>query len=102
MKAKVIDKKCGASESACKVIKICPVNAISYAEVSEAITDRDVNCVSAPNASGCGCSCGCGDNSGGSNDCGGSPYGRIVIDLDKCTGCGICADECCGTAIVME
>ena len=28
-------------------------------------------------------------------------YGRIIIDYDKCTECGLCAEECCGTAIDM-
>ena len=93
MKAIVVDKKCGASEKACKVLKICPMEAISYIEVEEAILDREVNCNS---SSDCGCGC---DDGGG--DCGGSPYGRIIIDYDKCTGCGICVDECCGAAIIM-
>ena len=100
MKAKIIDKKCGASESACKVIKICPFGAISYIEVEEAITDRDVNCISPKigNTTECRCDCDCGDIS---NPCGGNPYSRIIIDNEKCTGCGICVDECCGSAIEM-
>jgi formate hydrogenlyase subunit 6/NADH:ubiquinone oxidoreductase subunit I len=99
MKPVVIDKKCGASESICKALKACPVEAISYIEVDEPILDREVNCNTSPSASGgCGCSCDCGE---GSNDCGGSPYGRIVIDYDKCTVCCICIDECCGNAIEM-
>ena len=99
MKPKINDKKCGASESACKILKVCPVEAISYIEVGEPLTDRDVNCNSATDdSSKCGCSCDCGDNS---NSCGGSLYGRIIIDYDKCTGCGLCAEECCGTAIEM-
>ena len=97
MKAKVIDKKCGASETSCSVIKICPVGAISYTEVKEAITDREVNCKSKKDT-GCGCDCDCKDDS---NPCGGSPYSRIIIDQDKCTGCEICVDECCGSAIEM-
>jgi Pyruvate/2-oxoacid:ferredoxin oxidoreductase delta subunit len=28
--------------------------------------------------------------------------GRIEIDHAKCTGCGTCAKECCGMAIIME
>jgi len=28
--------------------------------------------------------------------------GRIVIDLEKCNGCGICAAECCGSAIELR
>ena len=93
MKPKIDDKKCGASESACKVIKLCPTQAISYIEVDEPITDRNVNC----NSNG-GCDCDCGDSV---SDCGGSPYGRIVIDYDKCIECTACAEECCGNAIDM-
>ena len=95
MKPRIDDKRCGASESACKVIKVCPTDAISYIEVGEPIADRNVICNT---GSGCGCNCDCGSGSG---DCGGSPYGRIVIDYDKCIECGVCADECCGTAIEM-
>ena len=95
MKPVINDKKCGASENVCKVIKICPVEAISYTEADESITDRNVEC---NDVSGCGCSCDCGSNTDG---CGGSPYGRIIIDYDKCTECGLCADECCGSAIDM-
>ena len=99
MKPKVQDKKCGASESACKVLTICPAEAIRYIEVDEPIADRNVICNSAGNGlSGCACQCNCGDRS---NNCGGSPYGRIVIDYDKCTECGLCAEECCGAAIEM-
>jgi len=92
MKPIVNDKKCGASESACKAIKICPVGAIGYAEADEPIADRNVNC-------DCACGCACGDNT---KDCGGSPYGRIIIDYDKCTECGLCIKECCGAAIETE
>jgi len=95
MKPKVNDKKCGASESACKIIKVCPVEAVSYIEIAEPITDRNVECST---SSGCSCGCDCDESS---NDCGGSPYGRIIIDYDKCTGCGVCAEECCGNAIEM-
>ena len=99
MKPRVNDQNCGASENACKVIKICPVEAISYIETDATITDRTVNCNALPNNEAkCGCDCGCGGNT---NDCGGSPYGRIIIDYDKCTGCGLCAEECCGAAIEM-
>lgn len=101
MKARVIDKKCGASETSCLVLKICPVDAIFYKEVEEAIMDREVNCIMPPKADkngGCGCDCDCGDNS---NPCGGSPYSRIFIDEEKCIGCEICVKECCGSAIEM-
>jgi ferredoxin len=95
MKAKVNDKKCGAVENTCTVLKICPVDAISYEEVNEAIEEKEVDCKT---SSGCGCECDCADDS---NSCEPNPYGRIIIDYDKCTGCGICADICCGTAIEM-
>ena len=44
MKPKVNDQRCGASESACKALKVCPVGAISYIEAGEMITDRNVEC----------------------------------------------------------
>ncbi|MCL2817373.1 MAG: 4Fe-4S binding protein [Clostridiales bacterium] len=94
MKPKVNDKKCGANENACTVLKICPVNAISCIEVDEPITDKNVECI----LSGCGGGCDCG---AGASSCDPNPYGRIVIDYDECTGCGICAEECCGRAIEM-
>jgi Pyruvate/2-oxoacid:ferredoxin oxidoreductase delta subunit len=28
--------------------------------------------------------------------------GRIQIDYERCIGCGTCAKECCGMAIIME
>jgi len=96
MKPKMNDKKCGASKNGCKAIKACPVGAMGYIEVNEPITDRTVNCVKHDDdgtESVCGCGC--------SDDCGGSEYGRIVIDYDICTGCGLCADECCAEAIEM-
>ena len=93
MKPKVDDKKCGASESGCKAMKACPVEAISYIEVAEPISDRNVECGCTPSdgSESCGCDC----------DCGGNLCGRIVIDYDKCIECGVCADECCGAAIEM-
>jgi len=91
MKVKINDKKCGANENTCTAIKVCPVGAINYIKVDEAITDKEVKCDS---SSGCGC--GCGDDS---TDCGADPFGRIVIDHDKCTGCGLCVEKCCGKAI---
>jgi len=100
MKPKVDDKRCFASQSVCKAIKACPTEAISYIEVDEPLLDKNLNCNCTPpteGASGCGCDCegGCGE------DCGGTPYGRIIIDYDKCIECGLCAKECCGTAIDM-
>ena len=93
MKPKVNDKKCGANKNACSILKICPVEAISYIEVDEPINDKTVECET---SSDCGCDCDCGDNS---NSCEPNPYGRIIIDYDKCTECGICAEKCCGKAI---
>lgn len=110
MKPKVDDKRCFASQSVCKAIKACPVEAISYIEVDEPIMDKNLVCNCSPPAGGfappteesssCGCDCGgkCGNDL---YSCGGTPYGRIIIDYDKCTGCGLCAEECCGTAIDM-
>jgi NAD-dependent dihydropyrimidine dehydrogenase PreA subunit len=93
MKFKVNDKKCGANEKACTILNICPVDAISYTEVDEPITDKDVQCNI---SSGCGCKCDCGDTA---VSCEPNPYGRIIIDYDKCTECGICVEKCCGNAI---
>lgn len=28
--------------------------------------------------------------------------GKIVIDYDKCDGCGLCVAECCGAAVEMR
>jgi formate hydrogenlyase subunit 6/NADH:ubiquinone oxidoreductase subunit I len=28
--------------------------------------------------------------------------GRVEIDLEKCSGCGLCADICCGSCIEMN
>ena len=42
MKPKIDNKRCGASESACKVIKVYPTDAISCIEVAEPIMDRNV------------------------------------------------------------
>jgi len=86
MKPIINDKKCGASEKGCTAIKICPVDAIGFVEVEEALTGVTVEC-------SCKCSCGC--------DCKPNPYGRIIIDYDKCIECGVCADECCGKAIEL-
>ena len=105
MKPKVDDKRCGASQSACKAINACPTGAIRYIEVDEPIVDRTVDCncgSGAADADSCGCGCGCGcSGSDETNACGGTPYGRIVVDYDKCTGCGLCVEECCGMAITM-
>ncbi|MCL2416035.1 MAG: hypothetical protein FWD01_04390 [Defluviitaleaceae bacterium] len=95
MKPRMDNKKCGANQNACTILSICPVDAISYTEVDEPILDKNVNCKS---SSGCGCSCGCGDNT---SNCEPNPYGRIIINLDICIECGICAEKCCGNAVEM-
>jgi hypothetical protein len=113
MKPVVDFKRCFASKQVCTAIKCCPVKAVSYIEVDEPILDKFLNCnCNDPNRtgkipvactdSGCGCGVsGCGDENGeyNVNSCGGSPYGRIIIDYNKCTRCGLCVKECCGTAI---
>ena len=93
MKPVIDDLKCGAGKEACKVISLCPTEAISWIEVEEALDGRIVGCES----DGC-CSCGCEEES----DCGTNPYARIVIDPEKCIECGLCVAECCGQAITME
>ena len=103
MKPKVDDKRCFASQSVCKAIKACPTEAISYIEVADPILDKNLVCNCAPaeegeSSCGCGCDCDCGNDL---YSCGGTPYGRIIIDYDKCIECGVCAEECCGTAIDM-
>jgi len=90
MKPIVIDEKCGASEGACKALKACPVGAIRYTKTDEEIKNRSVAC-----GSGCDSGCECGG-------CGDSLVGKIVIDYDKCTSCGLCVNECCGGAIEMS
>ena len=108
MKPVVERRRCFASKTACMAIKCCPVNAVSYIEVAdEPIFDKFLNCNrNDPNRAGkipvvcddksCG-KCGCGDNE--LYSWGGTPYGRIIIDYDKCTRCALCVNECCGTAI---
>ncbi len=103
MKPKVDDKRCFASKTVCKAIKACPAKAIRYIEVDEPILDKNLVCNCAPSNGTTGaCDCDCGGDCG--NDlysCGGTPYGRIIIDYEICTGCGVCAEECCGNAIDM-
>ena len=103
MKPKVDDKRCFASKDVCKAIKNCPVEAISYIEVDEPILDKNLECNCTPPEQetarkGCDCGGDCGDDL---YSCGGTPYGRIIIDYNKCTSCGVCVKECCGTAIDM-
>jgi hypothetical protein len=108
MKKPVVDmKRCFASQSVCTAIKCCPVSAVSYVEVLDEppILDKTLKCNCAPpiaaaspfaGKSDCGCDGGCGDDL---YSCGGNPYGRIIINYDLCILCGLCAKECCGTAI---
>lgn len=96
MKPKVDNKRCFASKEVCKAIQVCPTQAISYIEVEEPILDKNLVCNCKPTT--CNCNGGCGNDL---YSCGGTPYGRIIIDYDRCTGCGLCAAECCGTAIDM-
>jgi Fe-S-cluster-containing hydrogenase component 2 len=101
MKPVVDLKRCFASQKVCTAIKCCPTNAISYTEVEESILDKTLKCNCAPpteNGGGCGCDGDCGDDL---YSCGGTPYGRIIIDYNKCVECGLCAKECCGFAIDM-
>jgi len=109
MKPAVDLKRCFASKTVCTAIKCCPKKAISYIEALEPILDKTLNCNCAdPNRKGkipVACTDdGCCDDTGCGNDlysCGGNPYGRIIIDYSKCNGCGLCAKECCGSAIDM-
>ncbi|MCL2526805.1 MAG: hypothetical protein FWE42_00195 [Defluviitaleaceae bacterium] len=115
MKPKVDIRRCFASKDICTAIKLCPVKAVSYIEVPEPILDKTLKCncnereelgltpMSADGYSaGCDCADGCESETGGDlYACGGTPYGRIIIDCDKCIECGICAKECCGNAIDM-
>ncbi len=102
MKPKVDDKRCFASKTVCKAIKACPTGAINYIEVDDPIWDKKLVCNCAPptEEGSWGCDCG-GDCGNDLYSCGGTPYGRIIIDYDKCIECDICAEECCGTAIDM-
>jgi len=110
----VVDlKRCFASRNVCTAIKCCPVDAVSYIEADEPIMDKTLNCncnerealgltpMSADGyRAGCDCAGGCESvNNDPLYSCGGTPYGRIIIDYDKCTRCGLCVKECCGTAI---
>jgi len=109
MKPVVDVKRCYASAKVCTAIKCCPVKAVSYVEMDEPILDKTLNCnCNDPNRTGkIPVTCtddGCGDSGCCGNDlysCGGTPYGRIVIDYDQCTKCGLCTKECCGSAIDM-
>jgi Pyruvate/2-oxoacid:ferredoxin oxidoreductase delta subunit len=111
----VVDfRRCFASQNVCTAIKFCPAGAVSYIEVDEPITDKTLNCncdereslgLKPISVEGYSAGCDCGSGCDGGDDplygCGGTPYGRIVIDYDKCMRCGVCVRECCGTAIGM-
>ena len=108
MKPKVDLKRCFASKDVCTAIKCCPVEAVSYIEVAEPILDKTLKCncsdpnrtgkIPVPCSDGSCCDGGCDDDL---YSCGGTPYGRIIIDYSKCTMCGLCKEECCGSAIDM-
>jgi len=83
MKPKINDKKCGGMDT-CKLIKLCPTEAISYIK-AEDLTPAN-----------CGCDCDCEPGY-----CENATVGKIVIDYDKCTECGVCSSECCASAIDM-
>jgi len=113
MKPKIDLKKCFASKDVCTAIKLCPVNAVSYLEVADPILDKTLKCncnereelgltpMSVDGSkSACDCAGGC-ESENKLYDCGGTPYGRIAIDYNKCIECGICAKECCGSAIEL-
>jgi len=115
MKPRVDMKRCFGSKDVCMAIRMCPVGAVSYKEVDEPILDKTLKCncnerealgltpMSVDGYSaGCDCAGGCESENGDDlYACGGTPYGRIIIDYNKCTRCGICAKECCGSAIDM-
>jgi len=115
MKPVVDMKRCFGSKSVCMAIKLCPVDAVYYTEEDEPILDKTLKCNCDDReargltpmsdkgySAGCDCAGGCGSDTGDDlYACGGTPYGRINIDYDKCIECGICAKECCGDAIDM-
>lgn len=109
-------KKCFTDKYVCTAIRACPVDAISYIEVDEPIldkqltgrldrcplaakgikatinvTERNAGCLSTANLANA--------KSGDLIEGVGNPWGRIIIDYDKCTYCGECVDACCGYAI---
>ncbi|MCL1832259.1 MAG: 4Fe-4S binding protein [Oscillospiraceae bacterium] len=110
MKPVVDFRRCFSSKKVCTAIKCCPVHAVSYIELDSPINDKFLNCnCGDPNRTGkipvCtdgDCGCGGSDGSFDLYSCGGTPYGRIIIDYDKCTRCGLCVKECCGTAIGLH
>ncbi len=116
-KKPVVDfKRCFTDKHVCTAIKACPVEAIRYIEVDEPIlnkqlTDRVDRCPMAARGiratinlteknTGCLSTANLADNKAGDTVEGvGNPWGRIIIDYDKCIDCGLCVDACCGYAI---
>lgn len=109
-------KRCFTDKHVCTAIKSCPVEAISYIEVDEPIlnkqlTGRTDRCPMAARGimatinltdknSGCLSTANLASNKSGDTIEGvGNPWGRIIIDYDKCVYCGKCVDACCGYAI---
>ncbi len=109
-------KKCFTDKHVCTAIKACPVEAISYIEVEEPIlnkkpticfdrcpmaargisatinlTEKNTGCLSTANL--------VNNKSGDIIEGVGNPWGRIIIDYDKCFYCRKCVDACCGYAI---
>lgn len=109
-------KRCFTDKHVCTAIKACPVKAISYIEVDEPIlnkqltgrldrcpmaargisatinlTEKNTGCLSTANLAN--------NKSGDTIEGVGNPWGRIIIDYDKCIYCGKCVDACCGYAI---
>lgn len=109
-------KKCFTDKHVCTAIKACPVEAISYIEVDEPIldkqltgrpdrcplvargigatinvTEKNTGCLSTANLANA--------KAGDIIEGVGNPWGRIIIDYDKCSYCGECVDACCGYAI---
>lgn len=109
-------KRCFTDKHVCTAIKVCPVEAISYMEVDEPIlnkqltgrldrcpmaargikatiniTEKNTGCLSTANLAN--------NKVGDTIECVGNPWGRIIIDYDKCIYCCKCVDACCGYAI---
>ena len=113
MKPIVIHKKCFADIKICTAKNSCPVNAIGFVKVEEALLDKTLTdkCNRCPlAASGIRgtldtpdrIECKCGVIGTADNPIPiGDPFVRVVIDYDKCTCCGLCVEGCCGYAIEM-